>query len=221
MNFTNVQVLDKPKKMGVRAQAKRASQEKIISAARRLFSQFGFEATTLRHIADAAGLGITTLFNHINDKRDLIYLIFNDQVEEVTYRAIAAPRPKHDFREKILAISEPYFRLFATEPVLARILLSEVLQEVPGPHLERHWALRKVLMDELVKLAATAQKSGELKLTLSPEVIGHSIFFAFNGSSRWWITSATPDWRSGQRQFRDMLSMMLDGVREERIEVSR
>ncbi len=183
-------------------------------AARELFSEFGYDATTLRQISDAAGLGIATLFNHIKDKRDLIYLIFNEEVEELTYKAIAAPRPWQSFEQKVLTISEPYFRLFAGEPVLARILLSEVLQEVPGPHLQRHWALRQVLIDALVKLAAEAQDSGELRSSPTAEVVGHSLHFAFNGSSRWWIASPSPDWRSGQRTFHNMLLMMLDGIRK-------
>ncbi len=213
MSSSNLAVLEKPLKNGTRAQAKQASHDKISMAARKLFSEYGYEATTLRQIADAAGLALATLFNHISDKRDLIYLIYNDELEELTYKAIAAPRPWQNFEEKILTISELFFRLYAGEPLLARILLSEVLQEEPGTHLKRHWDLRKLLISELVKLAAAAQETGELKSDRSAEEIGQSVFFAYNGSSRWWIASPSPSWRSGQRLFHNMLSMMLNGIR--------
>ena len=125
-------------KPGVRALAKKASQDKIVMAARKLFTEHGYDTATLRQIAKAAGLGLTTLFNHIQDKRDLIYLIFDEEVTGAAERAMAATRPWQSFVEKILTISSFYFQMFSMEPVLSRILLSEVLQQTPGPHLERY-----------------------------------------------------------------------------------
>ena len=81
-------------------------------AARNLFAEHGYDATTLRQVAQRADLGLGTLFNYISDKRDLIYLVFNQEVSAVTSASLAAPRPWQTFNEKILSMMEPNYRLF-------------------------------------------------------------------------------------------------------------
>ena len=203
------------KSLGVRAQAKKVSEDKIVMAARRLFAEEGYDAATLRQIARAAGLGLATLFNHISDKRDLIYLIFDGEVDALTDKALAAPRPWQSFIDKILSITEPHFRLFGGEPILSRILLSEVLQQSPGPHLERHLAMRARLIRGIESIVAEAQSSGELRPHPAPDVIARIIFFAFSGAVRWWIALPNPDWRAGQREVQQVLEIMVGGLRTE------
>ena len=184
-------------------------------AARKLFTEHGYDSATLRQIAHAAGLGLTTLFNHIQDKRDLIYLIFDEEVSLAGERACAAIRPWQTFVEKILTISSFYFQMFSVEPVLSRILLSEVLQQTPGPHLERHLWRRARMIQNFEDLANLAQASGELRSDLDTKMIARSIQFAFTGASRWWITEPTPDWRSGQRYFEEILLLLAEGFNAE------
>ena len=200
---------------GVRALAKKASQDKIVMAARKLFTEHGYDTATLREIAKAAGLGLTTLFNHIQDKRDLIYLIFDEEVTVAAERAQAAVRPWQTFVEKILTISAFYFQMFSMEPVLSRILLSEVLQQTPGPHLERHLSRRGRMIDEFENLAKIGQDAGELRADLDPKMIARSIHFAFTGASRWWIMEPSPDWRSGQRYFEEIVCLLADGFKQQ------
>lgn len=197
--------------VGVRALAKKASQDKIVMAARKLFAEHGYETATLRQIAKSAGLGLTTLFSHIQDKRDLIYLIFDEDVTITAERGRAAIRPWQTFVEKILTISAFYFQMFSMEPGLTRILLSEVLQKSPGPHLERHLIRRGQMIEEFETLARIAQETGELRRDLDPKMVGRSIHFAFTGVSRWWITEDSPDWRSGQRYFEETVNLLALG----------
>ncbi len=180
-------------------------------AARKLFTEHGYDTATLRQIAQAAGLGLTTLFNHIQDKRDLIYLIFDEEVSLAADRACAAVRPWQTFVQKILTISSFYFQMFSVEPVLSRILLSEVLQQTPGPHLERYLWRRARLIQDFEDLAQIAQASGELRPDLDVKMIARCIQFAFTGASRWWITQPTSDWRSGQRYFEEILLLLAEG----------
>ncbi len=203
-----------------RALAKKASQDKIVMAARKLFTEHGYDTATLRQIAHAAGLGLTTLFNHIQDKRDLIYLIFDEEVSLAADRACAAIRPWQSFVQKILTISSFYFQMFSVEPVLSRILLSEVLQQTPGAHLERYLWRRARMIQDFEDLARIAQVSGELRPDLDVKMIARSIQFAFTGASRWWITEPVPDWRSGQRYFEEVLLLLAEGFNAEASEVS-
>ena len=210
----------KAPKPGLRALAKKASQDKIVMAARKLFAEQGYDASTLRQIAKEAGLGLTTLFNHIRDKRELIYLIFDEEVSSTAVKAQAATRPWQTFQQKVLTISAFYFKLFSTEPVLSRILLSEILQQTPGLPLEKHLALRDLMIQSFEQLAMEAQGNGQLRPELNPRAIARSIHFAFTGASRWWITEPSPDWRSGQGYFEEIVELLAVGFNVPAQEVS-
>ena len=202
----------KPKKPGIRERLKQENKDKIVMAARQLFAESGYDSATLRQIAAQAGLGLGTLFNYINDKRDLIYLIFNEEVDTLTDRALAAPRPWQPFLGKIISVTEPHYRLFGSEPDLARILLSEILLHTPGFHLERYLSIRGRLIRGVETLVAEAQESGELQTSESPEIVARSIFFLFSAALRWWLASPQPEWRTGSREFERVLRLHITGL---------
>ncbi len=54
--------LVKAKKIGVRERSKQERQDRIMMAARKLFAEQGYDATTLRQVAEQSGLGLGTLF---------------------------------------------------------------------------------------------------------------------------------------------------------------
>ena len=204
----------KPRKtMGVRELSKQESQHKIMVAARELFAELGYDRATLRQIAAKAGLTVGALFNHVTDKRDLIYLIFNEDVSTVVDAALSAPRPYQSFAAKLHSIAEHYYRLFASEPVLSKILLTEVVVMSPGMHLDRYLELRNKLLAGYAGLVAQGQEAGELKSYESPEVVSRYIFVVFAASIRWWLASSPrPEWRDGMREFDRMMRLVTDGL---------
>lgn len=201
------------KRVGVRQISKQESQHRIMMAARDLFAELGYEQATLRQIAEKAGLTVGALFNHVTDKRDLIYLIFNEEVETVAELALAAPRPYQTFDGKLRSIVEHYYRLFAGEPVLARILLSEVVVLTPGMHLKRYLLQRNRLVGSIAELVEQAQQTGEIKSTETPEVISRCLFFLLASSIRWWLASSSkPEWRAGVNEFERLLALQMSGL---------
>jgi AcrR family transcriptional regulator len=203
----------KAKKAGVRERSKQERQDKIMMAARKLFAEHGYDATTLRQVAEDAGLGLGTLFNYISDKRDLIYLVFNQEASVACDAALAAPRPWQSFIDKILGMVEPNYRMFGTEPVLSRILLSEVLQHTPGFHLAEHIGVRDRFIRGMEVVVAEAQETGEIGSTESSELIARHIFFSYSSALRWWLAaSENPEWRSGLRDFAEILRLQTNGL---------
>ena len=204
---------DSTRRRGVRERLKQERQERIIAAAREVFAEKGFESATLKQIAGNAGLGIATLFNYVTDKRDLIYLIFNEEMEQLVEKALATPRSWQTFEAKILSITEPHYRLFAQDPVLSRILLSEVMLQTPGFHLGRFRSLRQRLIDGIEKLAIEAQERAEIDTEESADMIARHIFFSFSIAILWWVASPQPHWRDGQTEFQRILSLQMNGLR--------
>jgi len=62
----------------VTAETKVATREQIVDAARRLFAANGFDATTTRAIANAAGIATGTLFNYFATKEAILACLAAD-----------------------------------------------------------------------------------------------------------------------------------------------
>ena len=203
----------KVKKPGVRERSKRERQDRIMMIARNMFAEFGYDATTLRQVAERSGLALGTLFNYISDKRDLIYLVFNREASVLCDLSLAAPRPWQSFNEKILSMVEPNYRLFGSEPVLSRIMLSEVSHHTPGLHLVEHIAIRDRFIRGMEEVVEQAQVSGEILSMESSQLIARHIFFSYSAALRWWLSASdNPEWRVGMRDFAQILKVQTEGL---------
>src|SRR3984893_19436051 len=89
-----------PNQLGLREQNKVEKSERIRVAARELFSKHGYESATLRQIAKRAHVGLGTVFNYAQDKRDLVFLIFNEELAAVTDRALKAGQSHHSLLDQ-------------------------------------------------------------------------------------------------------------------------
>jgi len=111
--------------------------EKISRAARRLFIRRGYDATTLRDIAAQAEVGLGTLFSYASDKRDLLFLIINDDIEAMNKRAFAEAPADAALLERLVAIFHGFFDFFGRQPNLSRIILKELTFYSAGPQARR------------------------------------------------------------------------------------
>ncbi|MEO7404543.1 MAG: helix-turn-helix domain-containing protein [Burkholderiales bacterium] len=73
--------------LGARDRNKADKQQRIREAARALFEERGYEAATMRGIATQAGVGLGAVFSYADDKRDLVFLIVNDDSHAIADRA--------------------------------------------------------------------------------------------------------------------------------------
>ena len=200
------------KPLSPREISRRNSLSKLIATARHLFVEIGYDAATVRKIAEVSGLGMGTVFHYISEKRDLIYLIFNEQAEERSAKSFAAIQPWQDFRAKILTAVESHYQLLSLEPELGRILLAEIEHATPGKHYLRHLEIREMQQKGMEGLIAQAQASGELRDDIPTSTIARTIAFVYTAAARSWINSPNPTWREGLRQFAEVLDVVIKGV---------
>ncbi len=80
--------------LGVRGQQKAERRQKIVDAARTLFTRQGFEKTTVEEIAAEAGLAWATVYKYFKTKGDLLWAVVHPELEEIFEaggRVIAMP----------------------------------------------------------------------------------------------------------------------------------
>ena len=63
-------------------------RNQIIQAANKMFAQKGFHQTTIKDICDSSGLGPGTLYNYINKKEDILYLVYDKLTTMLTKAVI-------------------------------------------------------------------------------------------------------------------------------------
>src|SRR5262245_47787906 len=68
---------------GLRERNKRDKQQRIVNAARELFREKGFEATTAREVCKRAQIGTGTLFLYVKDKHELLLWAFREDAERL------------------------------------------------------------------------------------------------------------------------------------------
>lgn len=136
-------------------------REEIVAVASRLFGERGFAATTLKAIAEAAGLRTSSLYYYFADKEAILHAIVNE-VNRVSLERLAAVN-EHGGRASA--------RLFSIIRFDARVLcvlpydVNEVLRlsALQEERFARYWHERQELNDRVEALIREGIVTGELR----------------------------------------------------------
>jgi TetR/AcrR family transcriptional regulator len=202
--------------LGRREQNKMETRRRIRAAARELFCKYGYDRATLRQIAKRAHVGLGTLFNYAQDKRDLVFLIFNDQLEAVATEGSQAVQSTQPVVEQLMSIFGPHYEFFAVNPTVSRILLKDMAFYSEGKQAADFHKIRARLIAGIEEIVLNAQRLGEIRSDEDPVFIARHIFLMFAAALRWWIASSSPDPRDGLADLRETFRLLLDGLQSTR-----
>jgi len=198
--------------LGLREQNKLDKRQRIRAAARELFSKHGYESATLRQIAKRAHVGLGTLFNYAQDKRDLVFLIFNEELAAVTELALKAADSPTSLVDQLSAIYEPHYQYFSENPPLSRVLLKELTFYSEGKQAATFHEIRERLISGIEKIVWAAQREQRIQSREDPTIVARHIFFVCSGAIRWWIARLNPSPRDGLADLRRLLELEVNGL---------
>jgi len=201
-----------PLELGLREQNKAEKRQRIRAAARELFSKHGYDSATLRQIARRAHVGLGTLFNYAKDKRDLVFLIFNEELAAVTDKALRAAESHHDLLDQLMDIYKPHYEYFSRHPALSRILLQELTFYSEGKQAAAFQEIRGRLISGIEKAVRIAQEERRILSDENSGIVALQIFFISSGAIRWWIAGSKPNPRKGLTELRRLLELQLYGL---------
>ena len=194
---------------GLRERNRLDKLARIKSAARDLFNELGFDRATTRAIAARAHVGLGTLFNYVDDKRDLVFLIFNEELDRITDSAFAVVDPRRPLGEQLASAFGVFYREFAANPTLSRILLQELTFYSEGRLAGDFQRSKRRTIGFIEQLVASAQREGRIRNVEDPSFIAFSIFFLYAGAVRYWIAADRPNPTKGIDELRRMLEIHL------------
>jgi AcrR family transcriptional regulator len=187
--------------MRVTAETKAATRQRILEAAQRLFAAGGFETSTTRDIADAAGIASGTLFNYFPTKEALL----------ASLAAEAVAGLNRDFEETAGdALEEDLFAFVAAglrrlKPLRKhlRVLLETALNPLATAPSEEAQSLR---VSHLETVARLAQKRGTGEL--SPVAL-HLYWTLYTGLLMFWAQDRSPRQEDTLALLDDSLAMFV------------
>lgn len=188
---------------------KQDKRERLIRAARTLFSAKGFEATTTGEIAALADVGKGTLFFHARSKEQLLVMVFQEDFGRTIDRAFATA-PKSGFLAQAMHVFGAMLAQNRRELELSRIFARELAFVRDGRHgVDAVMASYFTKMKELVE---RAQRRGEIAASVDAALLGFNLFALYFSFMVIWLGGGAPS-PGGQRpSLRQMIELQLAGI---------
>ncbi|GGW42089.1 TetR family transcriptional regulator [Streptomyces lucensis JCM 4490] len=96
------------------------SRTQILTAARRLIDRDGWEKLTIRRLAAEIGIGATTMYHHVRDKEDLLFLLIREYADQIPH-----PQMPDEPRDRIVAATAAIHDALAAWPWAAEVLTTD------------------------------------------------------------------------------------------------
>jgi AcrR family transcriptional regulator len=194
--------------LGLREQNKIDKLRRIKAAAAELFTKKGFEATTTIEIAKLAGVAEGTLFLYAKDKRDLLFQIRLEELDETRDKGFAKIDPKTPLLEQLIVPEAMMYRHVAKNIRLERIFFEEISfcsgEQAAGIQENRARAIARVQ-----KVLLRAELTGLIRCDEDLAFVARHMFYSSMGAMRWWIAEPKPKLSNGIADVRRVYALHL------------
>ena len=198
---------------GLRERNKLDKERRIREAARELFIAKGFDDATTREIAVRAGVGIGTVFTYADNKRDLLFLIANDELASLARIVMANIRDDSSFLQNVLHFFSPYYEFYEKQPDLSRMILREMTFYDAGRQVTQFRQTRVEIVDALAQITKLAMEQGALRTKEEPKFIAWVMFAIFQVETRQWLRGAAIlSVAEGLARLQRAITLLLNGL---------
>ena len=156
----------------------------IYRVAAEIMCQKGFEATSMKDIADAVGLTKAGIYHYILGKEDLLFQIMSFAMDMVDENVIAPARQVPDAEQRLRTIVERHARRILEVGGAVTIILEETPALTPA-HRRIIRERKRVYFDLLRQTLEQLAAEGKLR-AVSPTVASFSLFGMITWISRWY-----------------------------------
>jgi AcrR family transcriptional regulator len=198
--------------VGQREKNKRDKLMRIKSAARELFISKGYDDTTTREIAIRAGVGMGTVFTYADNKRDLLFLIANEDLAEATRRAASDLSPQAPMLTNLITIFRDHYEYFAQQPELSKLMLREMLFYDSGEQANRFKATREYFLSLINESVRLAVERGEIVSEEDHRFVGWVVFSLYQVEIRRWLAEGDLDVSAGIANLERAILLVTSGL---------
>ncbi len=196
---------------GRRERNKRDKWERIERAARAEFARHGFEGAALRAIALRARVATGTLFLYARDKRELLFLVFQDEARRIFADARAAAHTERKLVDALMGLFARFLDFYAADPELSSAILREFFFRPYEP--ERLGALTREYGALVAELVGAARERGEIRRDVPIAVAANAVFAHYAYWVQTWLGSRLVSRAEAEARLRRALALQIEGLR--------
>ncbi len=158
-------------------------------------------------------MGAGTILRYVADKRDLLFLLFNEDHKAVTESAYLQLSADKHFLDQSIDGFRSYYRYFGANPDYARAILREATFYDPlrggnSPAQEAGWRS----IERIKRTIEIARRRGEITIAESDDTLARLIFEIYQIECRRWLAAAKPDVEAGLTTLRRALVILMRGL---------
>lgn len=192
-------------KLGLRERNKVRKERLIRQAAHALFTEKGFDGTTLRDVAERADVGFGTVFSYAVDKAGLLAMVFVEALKELP--PLFTGTQTGDLLDDLVAALSRLYTFWARTPNISRVMLQQLEFYVGNPHMDIIMARRRRTRCEIADWLLTQQRAGRIASTIHCDVAADTIFAVYTSAVRDWAAAGEWDERAGIDRLRALLEL--------------
>jgi AcrR family transcriptional regulator len=122
--------------LGIREQKKRKTRNAIMEAAIRLFSEKGFEKTSIEQLARTAGIGKGTIYSYFQTKTEIFHAFCEDELDFIHSELLAKTDPDALLIEQLMVLFIGEFNLVSKKKEFGRLLMQQMVFPVETDHVK-------------------------------------------------------------------------------------
>lgn len=170
-----------------RERHKQQRLERIKEAAWQLFSTQGYDATTVRQIAEQADVSAATVIQHAGDKAELLLLVFYEAIgERIKTLQVLENAP---LDATMLEIFQPFLDFYQEHPDLSRTYMREFLYG------KSRWQEQEIQQAErfmgfLAEVVEGCRARGELRQDTDSRLVAQLFFLLYQAELQVWCCGA-------------------------------
>jgi AcrR family transcriptional regulator len=191
-----------------------ATERQILAAAHELFTGHGYEATTTKQIADAAGVAHGTVFLVATTKEGLLVKVLETHLRDVVARR-ATTLPRRGIAAQLMHVFDGLFDFYAQQPELSRVFLRSIMffaEPIAKAQYDEHVSRFTAY---LASLFEAAKQRGELGPRASIQVAAASVFAIYVTAIVTFLNETPPDRHALGARFRAGVDVVIRGLRAE------
>ena len=184
----------------------RETRGRLITAARDIFVEKGYDNATTREIAERADLGAGTFYVHFRDKRAIYDALVRRSNREMHRRWLEARTPNMSVEQQVVAALRVSFGYFRDNADLARLILIE------GPPVDAEYTmkLRSGIGAELHEILEDAIRTGDVS-EIEPAVLSTVLMGISVVMGRWLLSPRPPE--NAEEVEEEIIRFCLRGMR--------
>ena len=181
--FQSVEQPADGQRLNRRQAAKVRTRQKVLDAARDLFSERGYDPATIRDIAKGAGMSTGAVFANFQDKAELFEAVLSTDMVKLAETMKAAAATEGSVRARLLsALGAGYHGSLEQLPLVQAVIARSWFQPVAAEMRTR--AAIKPILSVVTDTVQAGVGGGELRQDADVRLLGEMIYGAFLANYR-------------------------------------